>query len=323
MTVIIPDCPPSLKGIQHYLKTASEHDTRDPVVAYWCRLHALQTGLKITVNKTPEETKILMAIMDWLEEAKKVHQHNEAITNDVAAQAHLENYALKLFTYADKQDREQNYGKNIVKAFYTSGMIYDVLTTFGELTDEAAQNRKYAKWKAAYIHNCLKNGETPVPGPIQSEDTAEDTTNTTENTDEPAAPSTSQMPNQSLFDTPQPPTSFDSTIPDANIAPGSIFSNTLPDPNMAIRAASQLPPVPYTPDPNPGGFVPYEPSALNPPQPTNLYGDSVAQLTPEQITKAQKYCKWASSALNYDDVKTAITNLRNALELLQTGRDPA
>lgn len=54
--------------------------------------------------------------------------------------------------------------RNVVKAFYTAGMIYDVLTTFGELTDEAAQNRKYAKWKAAYIHNCLKNGETPVPG---------------------------------------------------------------------------------------------------------------------------------------------------------------
>lgn len=41
----------------------------------------------------------------------------------------------------------------------------DVLTTFGELTDEIANNRKYAKWKAAYIHNCLKKGETPVPGP--------------------------------------------------------------------------------------------------------------------------------------------------------------
>lgn len=56
------------------------------------------------------------------------------------------------------------YFRNVVKAFYTAGMIYDVLCTFGELTDEAAQNRKYAKWKAAYIHNCLKNGETPVPG---------------------------------------------------------------------------------------------------------------------------------------------------------------
>lgn len=103
------------------------------------------------------------------------------------------------------------------------------------------------------------------------------------------------------------------------------FSNTLPDPNAAMRAASQLPPVPYTPDPNPGGFVPYDPSQQSQPiQPT--YGDSssmVAQLSPDQIAKAQKYCKWASSALNYDDIKTAITNLKNALELLQTGRDPA
>lgn len=28
------------------------------------------------------------------------------------------------------------------------------------------QHRKYARWKATYIHNCLKNGETPQPGPI-------------------------------------------------------------------------------------------------------------------------------------------------------------
>lgn len=111
------------------------------------------------------------------------------------------------------------------------------------------------------------------------------------------------------------------------IAPSS-FNNVLPDPNAAMRAASQLPPVPYTPDPNPGGFVPYDPSQ-QPPQPqppTPLYGDNsttVAQLSPDQIAKAQKYCKWASSALNYDDIKTAIGSLRNALELLQTGRDPA
>lgn len=46
-------------------------------------------------------------------------------------------------------------------------MLFDVLTTFGELSEEVQQNRKYAKWKAAYIHNCLKNGETPTPGPMQ------------------------------------------------------------------------------------------------------------------------------------------------------------
>jgi vacuolar protein sorting-associated protein VTA1 len=32
------------------------------------------------------------------------------------------------------------------------------------------KNRKYAKWKAAYIHNCLKNGETPHAGPMEDED---------------------------------------------------------------------------------------------------------------------------------------------------------
>lgn len=53
----------------------------------------------------------------------------------------------------------------MVKAYYTAGVIYDALLTFGDLSDEATDKRKYAKYKAAYIHTCLKNGETPIPGP--------------------------------------------------------------------------------------------------------------------------------------------------------------
>ncbi|XP_051158931.1 vacuolar protein sorting-associated protein VTA1 homolog isoform X2 [Leptopilina boulardi] len=166
---VLPPIPASLKGIQHYLKIATEHDQRDPVVSYWCRLYALQTGLKLS-SKSSEETNFLMKLMDWLEVTKKSLHDNEAITNNVAAQAHLENWALKLFLYADKSDRASNFGKNVIQSFYTAGLLYDVITTFGDLTEEAAQNRKYAKWKAAYIHNCLKNGETPVAGPIGEEE---------------------------------------------------------------------------------------------------------------------------------------------------------
>lgn len=50
-------------------------------------------------------------IMGWLETCKKEHSTNEAISNDVVAQAHLENYAMQLFTYADQQDRAANFGK--------------------------------------------------------------------------------------------------------------------------------------------------------------------------------------------------------------------
>lgn len=59
----------------------------------------------------------------------------------------------------------KNNDRNVVKAYYTAGVIYDVLLTFGELSEEATDKRKYAKYKAAYIHNCLKSGETPIPGP--------------------------------------------------------------------------------------------------------------------------------------------------------------
>lgn len=32
------------------------------------------------------------------------------------------------------------------------------------------KNKKYAKWKAAYIHKCLRNGETPIAGPLPEGD---------------------------------------------------------------------------------------------------------------------------------------------------------
>ena len=56
------------------------------------------------------------------------------------------------------------------------------------------------------------------------------------------------------------------------------------------------------------------------PQIPQSSGSSVA-LTPEMNNKAQKYCKFAVSALDYDDTSTAIMNLTKALKLLQTGED--
>uniref|UniRef100_A0A1L8DWR8 Putative vacuolar protein n=1 Tax=Nyssomyia neivai TaxID=330878 RepID=A0A1L8DWR8_9DIPT len=286
------ECPPSLKSIAHYLKTAVEHDSRDVIVAYWARLYALQMGLKLS-SHLPEETKLFIELMDWLEKVKKEQSENESITHDTAGQAYLENYALKLFLYADKQDREGNFGKNVVKAFYTSGIIYDILLTFGELTDEVQQNRKYAKWKAAYIHTCLKNGETPIPGPMAG---GEEEGDEEEGAVGPPAPKVEPQ-------TPPP------SIP-INPHTGA----------LDITSPEQLPDPPKEPERPPGGFQPYIPPAgedANAYQPPR--GD--VTLTADQITKAQKYCKWAGSALNYDDISTAIDNLQKALRLLKTGQD--
>ena len=62
----LPAVPPTLKSIGHYLKTANEHETRDPVITYWCRLSALQNGLKLD-KKSKEALAVLLPLMDWLE----------------------------------------------------------------------------------------------------------------------------------------------------------------------------------------------------------------------------------------------------------------
>ncbi|EQB78770.1 hypothetical protein CB1_001107060 [Camelus ferus] len=67
----LPPLPPQFKSIQHHLRTAQEHDKRDPVVAYYCRLYAMQTGMKID-SKTPECRKFLSKLMDQLEAIMKI-----------------------------------------------------------------------------------------------------------------------------------------------------------------------------------------------------------------------------------------------------------
>ena len=51
-------------------------------------------------------------------------------------------------------------------------------------------------------------------------------------------------------------------------------------------------------------------ASANPTQPTST-------LSPQDSEQAQKYCRFAASALQYEDVKTAIDNLHKALALLE------
>lgn len=270
----LPPLPPSLKGIAYFIKVATEHENRDPVISYWTRLNALQNGMKLD-RKSKESLGVLMPLMDWLEKEKSVLKENEAVTNEVVASAHIENYAIKLFSYADREDRAANFNKNVVKAFYTAGILFDTLEVFGELTPENKHMRKYSKWKAAYIHNCLKNGQTPTPGPAANQefDDAEE-----EDEEDP---------------------SLRPTIPPSN------------DDGGATAATSQLPPIHHQPPP---------PAAVPPPMqpPPSTPRDIV---DPAVTTKAQKYCKYASSALDYDDKNTAIDNLTKALNLLTQGHE--
>uniref|UniRef100_A0A8C6NKI8 Vacuolar protein sorting-associated protein VTA1 homolog n=1 Tax=Nothobranchius furzeri TaxID=105023 RepID=A0A8C6NKI8_NOTFU len=287
--------PAQLRPIQHYLRTAQEHEKRDPVVTYYCRLYAMQTGMKLD-SKTPECRKFLVKLMDQLESMKKELSDNESITQEVVGNAHIENYALKLFMYADNEDRGERFHKNMIKSFYTSSLLLDVLSVFGELSEENIQHRKYARWKATYIHNCLKNGETPQPGPAAMEG------------DEEAGGSSwsADPPSQDQSPVPMDPptTNYNNIqIPPGAHAPANSPAE-LPHPSEAAK-----------PVPAPRSVPTVDHTLLNAQQQGGVH------LTPEDFTRAQKFCKYAGSALQYEDVGTAIQNLQKALKLLTTGKE--
>lgn len=299
--------PPQLKSIQHYLRSAQEHEKREPVVAYYCRLYAMQTGMKLD-SKTPECRVFLVKLMDQLEMMKTALSDNESITQEVVGNAHVENYALKMFLYADNEDRSGRFHKNMIKSFYTSSLLFDVLSVFGELSDENIQQRKYAKWKAAYIHNCLKNGETPQSGPIGMEGEAYDDEFGAEGGGPSEAPNNPPQSQPSFHGYPSnPPTA--SNFSNIQIPPGSHAPANTPA-EIPYPEAQPIKPVPV-----PRTMPVIDPSLLTNTQEGDL------RFTPEDFTRAQKYCKYAGSALQYEDVGTAIQNLQKALKLLTTGKE--
>ncbi|XP_061667929.1 vacuolar protein sorting-associated protein VTA1 homolog [Syngnathoides biaculeatus] len=311
--------PAQLKAVQHHLRTAQEHDKRDPVVAYYCRLYAMQTGMKLD-SKTPECRKFLVMLMDQLESMKMELKDNDSITQEVVGNAHIENYALKMFLYADNEDRAGRFHKNMIKSFYTSSLLLDVLSVFGELSDENIQHRKYARWKASYIHNCLKNGETPEAGPIGMDLDQEEADGDEGFSGHPISQGGSFRgvggPSS------QDPDSGGTGVPGIGFTEGA-ESVTLGPPSNLVNV--HIPPGAHAPANTPADAVKPVPMprTANAVDPALLHSQQQGDvhLSAEDFTKAQKYCKYAGSALQYEDVSTAVSNLQKALKLLTTGQE--
>ncbi|KAM3602682.1 uncharacterized protein V6R79_008764 [Siganus canaliculatus] len=317
--------PPQLKAIQHHLRTAQEHEKRDPVVAYYCRLYAMQSGMKLD-SKTPECRKFLVKLMDQLETMKKELNDNDSITQEVVGNAHIENYALKMFLYADNEDRAGRFHKNMIKSFYSASLLLDVLSVFGELSEENIQHRKYARWKATYIHTCLKSGQTPQAGPIaMDEDGEADEFGAAGFSDQGFShgasfkDGSSSDPDQSAG--PAPGIGFTSGPGAGPSGPPTTNFNNIhipPGAHAPANTPAELPPPTadaVKPVPLPRTMPSVDPSLLDAQQQGGV------QLSAQDFTQAQKYCKYAGSALQYEDVGTAVQNLQKALKLLTTGHE--
>ncbi|CAH1983711.1 unnamed protein product [Acanthoscelides obtectus] len=286
------------------------------------RMAACSLALRVVPGKkSPETANLIRAILAWLEVTKEEHRENDGITNTTVAQAIIENYALKLFENGDEQDKADIFNKNTVKTFYTAGILMDVLEQFGELSEDIREKRKYAKWKAAYIHNCLKRGEQPLSGPprppyINTGSLKRKPMQMNYNI-ESEEPPDDQIRNDSETSTVTPIT------PDEKPSSPPNFEQ-LPPPG-AQEGAPAPQPSPVSPGPLLPSAVPVYPGATGSDGTAGQAGSNGTtggyQPTPEVIQKAQKFCKYATSALNYDDVKNALENIEKARNLLLNGNE--
>nr|XP_039254591.1 vacuolar protein sorting-associated protein VTA1 homolog [Styela clava] len=282
--------PLKLKAIQPFLKVANDMRKKDPVTAYYCDMHAMQTGMKID-SKSPECKSYLIQLMTSLEKQKAVlsvdPERKEQVSSEVVGEALIEEQAMKLFSVADAKDRNSDFGKNVVRLFYTSSVLFDVAEGLcEELGEEASHHRKYARWKATYIHNCLKNGETPQPGPVGGLDD-----------------------------------SWEDELENAAAGPSTSHQESYAPPPVPTAGPAQPPAEPPKPV---ARSKPVEPAPSSYEDPTPSYSDlqtGGAELTPMQFNQAQKLCKYATSAIMYQDIPTAVDNLEKCIRLLKTGKE--
>lgn len=80
-------------------------------------LYACQQGMKID-RSSPDCKQYLGLLLGGLEKIKQENKGNEAITNELVAQAHIEQKALALFTWADAQDRAGHFDKSDLRLCY-------------------------------------------------------------------------------------------------------------------------------------------------------------------------------------------------------------
>ncbi|OWM81325.1 hypothetical protein CDL15_Pgr007363 [Punica granatum] len=148
-----------------YLQRADELQKHEPLVAYYCRLYAMDRGLKIPAG---ERTKTTNALLNSL--IKQLEKDKKSLNLGPEDSLHLEGFALNVFAKADKQDRAGRADLNTAKTFYAASIFFEILNQFGPLQPDLEQKQKYAAWKAADIRKALKEGRKPVPGPPAGED---------------------------------------------------------------------------------------------------------------------------------------------------------
>ena len=154
--------PAKLKtaDVQRFATRAAQLERYRPVVSYWLEYFILQIILNKQLHTTDDEVQnYAIQLMDKLEAYKSANASNDAVVDDVAAKAYMEEFGLETFERAEKAQRENKVTRATADTFQAAATFLDVQTIWAPLEGECAAKSKFAKFHALRIAKALKAGE--------------------------------------------------------------------------------------------------------------------------------------------------------------------
>ncbi|KLP01113.1 uncharacterized protein FFB20_00681 [Fusarium fujikuroi] len=385
--------PAALKipEVSRFINRANQLRSIKPAIAYWCEYHAVNQIVGKSLHTTDDDTfEFTKTLIERLEATKTERADDDAIVDNAAGQAYVEQFAQQTFERAERTMRANKVTRQTADTFDAAATFFDLTREWGEPDPEVVKKIKFAKWNAARILKAIREGKdpnetnpnAPEPEPEVALDpsdpevqllsgvpraSVEDAPDAGEppsvptftdappripddpgyfppqpehqpQAPEPFIPSPlSQSPTPGLSGGPPPPPPVGlppavSPVPEPPAQPATQIPPQ-PSPQIPTKLPSQFappPPEPFTPSAppswtttpsaphpaasNPPPVIPQAPAPQPPaPAPVQTTGFTTDQ---RDINQAQKHAKWAISALNFEDVPTAVQELRNALRML-------
>ncbi|KAJ1644441.1 hypothetical protein LPJ64_003882 [Coemansia asiatica] len=255
--------------------------------------------------------------------------------DEQTAKQHCEVFALKVFAKADTEDRQGGGGSKVTaRNFVVSTQFMQILGAFGDLSEDIKEKIRYAKWRAAEILRAIREGREPAAAPPnqleETEGSGTDAANSSDIVIKSSSPQVIQLQQDTLVhqvgssvssvSSPQlwsasPIHAVNNNAPDDAVLPtvprSTVSMNDVGQPQTNITQGNGH----HGFSSNPVGaatFIPVPASSL----PALTGPDGELLLDPTDAKNAQKFSKWAISALEYDDVDTAIENLQKAIHIL-------
>ncbi|KUI70407.1 Vacuolar protein sorting-associated protein vts1 [Cytospora mali] len=150
---------------------AAQLQSVKPIVAYWCEYFVVNQILAKNLHSTDADIlNYTTTLMDRLEEVKNVYANEDAISDDTAAQAYIEQFAQETLDRAERVIKANKVTQQTASTFDAALTFFNLVNIWGPPDTETQQKIKYAKWNAARITKAIKEGKDPNESNPKKED---------------------------------------------------------------------------------------------------------------------------------------------------------